>query len=482
METLVTAARYPKFGPPIEFRFVLDESLVREVLRAAVASGGRLAEVFAEERRSTSLRLDDRRVEELSTGTDRGAGVRVVAGNTTAYAHSNRLDREALLDAARAAAAAAARGDPVSVLDFTRPEPEVVHPPEQIAEGIPRETKVAWVQEADDAARSYAAEVRQVGVAYGDSVQRLLVAASDGRWVEEERHRLRLIVSVVAARDGVRQTGFEGPAVLGGVELLRTHPPAEIARRAATQAVTMLDGVPAPAGEMAVVVGPAGGGVLFHEACGHGLEADTMGKGASIYRGRRGERLGSRLVNGVDDATVPGGWGSFSFDDEGSPAQRTELFREGELVGFLYDRFWSDRDGERSTGNGRRQSYAHLPIPRMTNTSILPGEAEPDNIVADTPRGLYAKLLGGGQVNPATGDFVFGVTEAYLIEDGRITSPVRGANLVGNGIDILQAVDAVASDFDSRPGTCGKDGQGVPVSTGSPTLRIARMTVGGTGG
>jgi TldD protein len=461
---------------------VLDESLVRDVLTAALASGGRFAEVYAEERRSTSLRLDDHRVEELSTGIDRGAGVRVVAGQTTAYAHSNRLDRDALLEAARAASAAVTGGEPVTVMDFSRPDPPVVHRAEEMADGIPRETKVSWVQEADDAARSHSGEVRQVGVAYGDSVQRLLIASSDGRWVEEERPRLRLIVSVVAGRDGVRQTGFEGPAALGGAELLRAHPPADIARRAATQAVTMLDGVPAPAGEMPVVVGPAGGGVLFHEACGHGLEADTMGKGASVYRGRRGERLGSPLVNGVDDATVPGGWGSFSFDDEASPAESTELFSEGELVGFLYDRFWSERDGEESTGNGRRQSYAHLPIPRMTNTSILPGNADPDDIVADTPRGLYAKLLGGGQVNPATGDFVFGVTEAYLIEDGRITRPVRGANLVGNGIEILKGVDAVASDFDSRPGTCGKDGQGVPVGTGSPTLRIARMTVGGTGG
>jgi TldD protein len=461
---------------------VLEESLVRDVLRAALASGGRYAEVFAEERRSTSLRLDDRRVEELSTGIDRGAGVRVVAGQTTAYAHSNRLDRDALLQAARAAAAAVSGGDPFTVLDFTRPEAEIVHRAEEVADGIPRDIKVAWVQEADDAARSYAGEVHQVGVSYGDSVQRLLIATSDGRWVEEERPRVRLIVSVVATRDAVRQTGFEGPAALGGAELLREHPPADIARRAATQAVTMLDGIPAPAGEMPVVIGPAGGGVLFHEACGHGLEADTMGKGASVYRGRRGERLGSPLVNGVDDATVPGGWGSFSFDDEGSPATRTELFREGELVGFLYDRYWSERDGESSTGNGRRQSYAHLPIPRMTNTSILPGDADPEAVVSDTPRGLYAKLLGGGQVNPATGEFVFGVTEAYLIEEGRITTPVRGANLVGNGIEILKAVDAVASDFDSRPGTCGKDGQGVPVGTGSPTLRIAGMTVGGTGG
>jgi TldD protein len=260
------------------------------------------------------------------------------------------------------------------------------------------------------------------------------------------------------------------------------HPPADTATKAARQAVTMLDGVPAPAGEMAVVVGPGGGGVLFHEACGHGLEADTIGKEASIYRGRHGERLASPLVNGVDDATPSGMWGSFAFDDEGSAAERTVLFHEGQLVGTLYDRTWGRRADAASTGNGRRQSYAHLPIPRMTNTSILAGDAEPGDVIADTARGLYAKALGGGQVNPATGDFVFGVSEGYLIEDGKITTPVRGANLIGNGIAIMQAVDAVANDFDARPGTCGKDGQAAPVTTGSPTLRIARMTVGGIGG
>lgn len=460
---------------------MLEEALVGEVLRSALAGGADFADLYAEERRSTSARLDDGRIEELSMGSDRGAGVRAVAGDTTAYAYSNRLDRDALLEAARAAAAAATGGAEPRVLGFTRPEPPVLHEAAEPAGGVHQERKVAWLREADDAARSVGDEVRQVVAGYGDSVHRMLVAASDGRWVEEERHRLRLIVQVVAGRDGVLQTGFEGPAGLGGVELLKQHPPATVGEKAARQAVTMLDGVPAPAGEMAVVVAPAGGGVLFHEACGHGLEADTVGKHASVYRGRMGERLASTLVTGVDDATIPGGWGSFSFDEEGSPAERTVLFEEGELRGMLYDRFWGRKDGARPTGNGRRQGYAHLPIPRMTNTNILPGDADPDDIVADTERGLYAKQLGGGQVNPATGDFVFGVAEAYLIEDGRITGPVRGANLIGNGIAILQAVDAVAGDFDARPGTCGKDGQGVPVTTGSPTLRIARMTVGGTG-
>jgi TldD protein len=461
---------------------VLDEALVREVLRAALRSGGRFAEVFAEERRSTSIRLDDARVEDLTDGLDRGAGIRVIVDGTTAYAFSNRMDRASLLQAAEAAVAAARGSGGASLVDLRRAEPEVVHPVREPAADVPRDRKVSWVREADDAARAHAGEVRQVVVGYGDSVQRLLVASSEGTWTEEERHRVRLSVQVMAARNGIRQTGFEGPAGLGGAEILQVHPPADTGIRAARMAVTMLDGVPAPAGEMAVVVGPAGGGVLFHEACGHGLEADTVGKDASVYRGKFGERLGSPLVTGVDDSTVPGAWGSFSFDDEGAPAARTVLFDQGTLAGFLYDRFWAGKQAAALTANGRRQSYAHLPIPRMTNTSILPGAGDADDIVADTPRGVYAKTLGGGQVNPATGDFVFGVSEGYLIEDGAITTPVRGANLIGNGMAILRAVDAVASDFDSRPGTCGKDGQGVPVTTGSPTLRIARMTVGGTGG
>ncbi len=462
---------------------VLDEAVVRDVLRTALRSGGRFAEVFAEERRSTSIRLDDRRIEELTEGTDRGAGIRVIVGDTAAYAYSNRLDPQALHEAAEAAAAASrSGGSPAEVADLRRSDPAVSVPTTEPMAEVSRDRKVAWLREAEDAARSHSPEVRQVVVGYGDSVQRLLVASSEGTWAEEERHRVRLIAHVVASRDGVVQTGFEGPAALGGVEVLDAHPPAATGAEAARIAVTMLEGVPAPAGEIPVIVGPAGGGVLFHEACGHGLEADTVGKEASVYRGRLGERLASTLVTGVDDASEPGAWGSFAFDDEGTPAERTVLFEEGMLIGMLYDRFWAGRDGSALTANGRRQSYAHLPIPRMTNTSILPGTSRADEIVADTPRGLYAKHLGGGQVNPATGDFVFGVSEAYLIEDGAITRPVRGANLIGNGIDILAAVDAVADDFDARPGTCGKDGQGVPVTTGSPTLRISRMTVGGTGG
>jgi TldD protein len=364
-------------------------------------------------------------------------------------------------------------------IDLSTAEP-ITHPVPEPADDVPRERKVAWLREADDAARAVDASVRQVVVVYFDSRQRVLVADSEGMWVEEERPRIRLFVSVVAARDGVMETGAHGPAGLGGAELFRRHPPIATAERAARQAVTMLGGRPAPAGEMAVVLGPGGGGVLFHEACGHGLEADHIQKDASVFKGRLGDRLASPLVNGVDDGSIDGAWGSFAVDDEGAPAKRTMLFEDGVLVSYLYDRLRAEHDGVPSTGNGRRQSHAHLPIPRMSNSYILPGSDDAEEILAGTPRGLYARTLGGGQVNPANGDFVFGVAEGYLIEDVRITSPVRGANLIGNGPDILAAIDAVAGDFETWDGVCGKEGQGVPVGAGSPTLRVARMTVGGT--
>jgi TldD protein len=459
---------------------VLDRDLVHDVLKAARARGGAFAEVYVEERTSVTIRLDDGKIEELTTGLDRGAGVRVGRGTSFGYAFSNRLDREALLRAA-AAAAASLDGAPADVVDLRAIVPPVVHVAERDAAAVPAADKVAWLREVDDVARSFSPDVRQVVATYGDSIQRVLIATSDGRWVEEVRPRIRLVAQVVAARDGVIQTGFHGPAGLAGAEFLDAHPPAATAQLAAERAVTMLDSIPAPAGEMPVVLAPGMGGVLFHEAVGHPLEVDTIHKEASVYRGRIGETLASPLVNGIDDATIPNGWGSFSFDDEGAPAQRTVLFEGGVLQGWLYDRLRAEEDGVPSTGNGRRQSYAHQPIPRMTNTYILDGASRPEDLVGGTERGVYVTALAGGQTNPATGDFVFGCSEAHLIEGGRVTTPVRGANLIGRAIEVMSEIDGVADDFDTWEGVCGKDGQMVPVGSGSPTLRISRITVGGTG-
>ena len=460
---------------------MLDRDLVAEVLVAARRKGGDFAEVFVEERSSTSVRLDDGRVEELTTGLDRGAGVRVCRGTTYGYAYSNRLDRDSLLEAAAAASAALAGGEPGAVVDLTERTGPGTNRAERAAAQVDAATKVGWLREVDEAARGVSPEVAQVTGIYFDSLQRRLIATSDGAWVREDRPRIRCVAQVVAKRGDIIQTGWDGPAACAGVEFLDLHPPAVTGRQAAERAIAMLDSIPAPAGEMAVVVANGCGGVLFHEAVGHPLEADAIDKEASVYRGLVGERCASELVNGVDDATIRNGWGSYDFDDEGTPAQRTVLFDDGVLQGFLQDRMRAAKMGVEPTGNARRESYAHPPIVRMTNTNILPGETDPAAVISGTDRGIYVRGLGGGQVNPASGDFVFGVSEGYLIEHGEVTTPVRGANLIGRAIDVMSSVDAVGSDFETWEGVCGKDGQGAPVGSGSPTLRIGRITVGGTG-
>src|SRR6266540_1154568 len=452
---------------------VLEDAVVRKVLGAALATGGEWAEVYAEDRLSHNIRLEDRRVEELVTGRDRGAGVRVVRGTSSAYAYTNRMDSDSLLEAARVAAAAR---------DLRRRTSELRHPVAIDPAGIQRTTLAELVRRADDAARSYDPAVAQVIAAYNDARQHVLIANSEGFVTEEDRVRTRFAVQVVAARDGVVQTGFDGPGRSSGYELLDQFPPEEVARRAATRAVAMLDSRPAPAGQMPVVIAAGNGGVLFHESSGHGMEADLVAKEASVYHGKQGQRIGVPEFNGVDDATVEGGWGSFQFDDEGTPAQRTVLFENGVCTDYLTDLIRARQLSQPASGNGRRQSYANVPIPRMTNTYILAGGDDPDEIIRQTPSGLYAKSLGGGQVNPVTGEFVFGVVEGYLIEGGQVTTPVRGANLVGDGPSVIAAIDALGNDFDVKEGICGKEGQGVPVGNGAPTIRIARMTVGGTGG
>ena len=461
---------------------MLEDAIVRKVLAAALATGGEWAEVYAEDRLSHSIRLEDRRVEELVTGRDRGAGVRVVRGTSSAYAYTNRLDPDSLLEAARVTAAALREQPVAEVRDLRRRTPAVRHPVAIDPAGVQRATLAELVRRADDAARSYDPSVAQVTAGYSDARQHVLIASSDGFATEEDRVRTRFVVQVVAARDGVVQTGFDGPGRSCGFELLDQFPPERVARRAAGRAVAMLASRPAPAGEMPVVVAAGNGGVLFHESSGHGMEADLVAKEASVYQGKQGRKIGVDQFSGVDDATVEGGWGSFQFDDEGTPAQRTVLFENGVCTDYLTDLIRARQLGQPASGNGRRQSYADVPIPRMTNTYILAGADDPEEIIRQTPRGLYAKSLGGGQVNPVTGEFVFGVVEGYLIENGQVATPVRGANLVGDGPSVISAIDALGNDFDVKEGICGKEGQGVPVGNGAPTMRIARMTVGGTGG
>ena len=460
-----------------------DAGLLQATIARALRRGGDFAEVFVEDRDSLGLRLEDGRIEQTSGGREVGAAVRLLSGEHTYYAYSDALDEAGMTAAADAVAAAvrAGEGGPALIdLGLVRSEPgrHVVNvPPDTVA--IAR--KAQLVRAGNEAARGAGAEVAQATVGYGDTRQKVLIANSLGDLVYDDRTRTRFTVQVVARRGDVIQTGHETVGGSAGFELVDEATARAVAATAAEKALIMLDSRPAPVGAMPVVMANGFGGTLFHEACGHGLEADAIAKGASIYTGKMGEVVAAPIVSAYDDGSLPNGWGSQAFDDEGVPTQKTRVIEDGRLSGYLYDRLRAREAGAAPTGNGRRQSFRHVPIPRMTTTYIAAGAATADDIIAATPRGFYAKSLAGGQVEPASGNFVFGVAEGYLIENGRLTTPLRGATLVGNGIDILMRIDMIAADFDVKTGICGKDGQGVPVGTGQATLRIAEMTVGGTG-
>ncbi|HEX6205564.1 MAG TPA: TldD/PmbA family protein [Solirubrobacterales bacterium] len=456
---------------------LIDQAVAERALSRALANGGRFAEVFAERRRGQTLAIDESRIESVQSGAEEGAGVRVVDGNTTYFAHVDGLDPA---DVERAAdeAAAALRAD--------RQEPRPLQtrqvtplPIERRPEDVPAQRKAEMLRELDERGRAKGAEIAQFTASYAEARREVAVANSDGLFTGDDRTRVRIGAQAVARRDGTVETGAETLGAHRGFELLEDDP-GQIAEQAAAKALTLLDAVPAPSGSMPVVVGGGFGGVLFHEMTGHGLEADHIQKNASVYVGKLGEQVAEPLLNAYDDGRLPGEWGSDAIDDEGQPTQMTQVIEGGRLTSYLYDRLTAERDGVASTGNGRRESFRDLPIPRMTNTYIAPGDATPEGMIAEVDRGFYAVSFGGGQVDPATGDFVFGVSEGYLIENGKVTSPCRGATLIGNCLDALAAIDAVGDDFFMKTGICGKGGQKVPVGTGQGHVRVRAMTVGGT--
>jgi len=456
---------------------LIDQAVAERVLARALANGGRFAEVFAERRLGQTLAIDERRIESVQAGAEEGAGVRVVEGSTTYFAHVDGLD-PADLERAAEEAAGALRAERTESRPLQARETTPL-PIERRPEDVPAERKAELLRELDERARAKGGEIAQLSASYAEARREITVANSDGLFGGDDRTRVRIGVQAVARRDGTVETGAETLGAHRGFELLEDDP-GRIAEQAAAKALTLLDAVPAPSGSMPVVVGGGFGGVLFHEMTGHGLEADHIQKGASVYVGRLGERIAEPLLNAYDDGRLPGEWGSDAIDDEGQPTQKTQVIEDGRLASYLYDHLTAERDGVASTGNGRRESFRHLPIPRMTNTYIAPGDASPEAIIAEVDRGFYAVSFGGGQVDPATGDFVFGVSEGYLIENGEVTSPCRGATLIGNCLEALAAIDAVGDDFFMKTGICGKGGQKVPVGTGQGHVRVRAMTVGGT--
>lgn len=460
---------------------MLKPELLEDIIKRAMARGGEHAEVFVEHNRPTFIQFENGRLEKANTGTVQGAGIRLIYDQKTYYAHSNDLTPAALLEAASSLSRAAAsnRDEKPVTLALEARRSLVEHHYERPPDGVTMEEKAAILRRADVTARGAGPGIVQVSAIYKDMVQEIQVAASDGTLAQDLRILTTGIVNVIARKDGEIQTGYEPISGLAGFEVLAGDALELAAREAAGRALRMLSARRAPGGRMPVIISSEAGGTMIHEAIGHGLESDLAGQGISTFSGKVGKQVASTLVTVVDDATLPGKRGSFAFDDEGTPAQRTVLVESGILKGYMSDRLSALRFGMPLSGNGRRESYRQRPIPRMTNTFISPGTDDPGEILRSTPSGLFVRSMGGGQVNTVTGEFVFDVQEGYLIRNGELGDLVRGATLTGTGPAVLMAIDRVGSDLGFSIGTCGKDSQGVPVSDAMPTVRIPEMVVGG---
>ena len=465
-------------------KFGLTERLLERCLGEALSAGGDYADLYFESIASTSISVDESLVKSASQGVSSGCGIRVVSGDRTGYAYTDDLSSDRLLRAARTAASIASGPAKQPIAGFREAPKSSLYPipAADVDAGIAQ--RLELVMRADRSARAFDPRIVQVRAGYTDELRHILVAASDGAFAGDTQPLARFSVFVIA-RDGERSSrGSSGGG--GRVEMnffREEKTPEHFAIEAARQAILQLNAVPAPAGEMEVVLGPGWPGVLLHEAVGHGLEADFNRKKTSAFAGLIGQRVASTKVTVVDNGTLPSRRGSLNVDDEGSPTQETVLIENGVLKGYLSDKLSARLMGMADTGNGRRESYQHIPMPRMTNTYMLSGDDAPEDILRSVRRGLYAVNFGGGQVDITSGKFVFSASEAYLIEDGKVTAPVRDATLIGNGPEALKYVSMVGNDLalDEGIGTCGKDGQSVPVGVGMPTIKLDRMTVGGTG-
>lgn len=459
---------------------MLDKVILERVLEEALKRGGDFAEIYIEEKQLSNVFCEDDRIEKVNSGREKGAGIRVIKDGKTAYVYTSDLSEEGLLKAATVARHASVNGKDPHPIALSPKQPTFTISCKRLPDAVSFDEKIEHVLAANKRARDVSDEIRQVTVAAGDLHKKVIIANSDGELAGDERTRIRVIVNTVAARDGIIQTGYESAGGVCGWELLEEIAFTDMAEKAARLAVSMLSARPAPAGRMPVVMSSEAGGTMVHEACGHGLEADLVQKGLSVYKGKLGEQVAANGVSVIDDATLDGKYGSFCFDDEGNYGQQTVLINDGVLQQYMYDRLTAAKDGRDSTGNGRRESYQDKPIPRMSNTFIASGRDDPEAIIKSTTSGLLVKKMGGGQVNTTNGDFVFDVPEAYMIEEGEVKYPVRGATLTGNGPRVLNNIDMVGKDLGFSIGVCGKDGQGVPVSDAQPTIRIKELTVGGT--
>ena len=461
----------------------LDGAGLERAFGTLLGPGVDFGDLYFQHARRESWTVEDGIVRDGAHSIEQGVGVRAISGEKTGFAYADDINAEALLSAAGSARAIARSGAEQRVRSLVPAGARSLYPAEDPVDGMDNDAKVEALRRVDRLLRAADPRVKQVMVSLSGGVDTIFVARSDGVVAGDVRPLVRLNVQVIVEQDGRRESGYAG---YGGrysyAELLGDGQPEKFAREALRQALVNLEAIPAPAGTLPVVMGAGWSGVLLHEAVGHGLEGDFNRKGTSTYAGRIGQRVASPGVTIVDDGTLAGRRGSLSVDDEGTPSNCNVLIENGVLKGYMQDKLNARLMGVARTGNGRRESYAHLPMPRMTNTYMLAGESDPQEIIASVEKGIYCANLGGGQVDITSGKFVFSTSEAYLIENGRITTPVKGATLIGNGPEAMSRVSMVGNDLalDSGVGTCGKDGQSVPVGVGQPTLKIDAITVGGT--
>jgi TldD protein len=457
----------------------LDKNVVYDVITAALSTGGDFAEVFAEHKFGSRITMTNGLVETALSGLDYGVGIRVFDGNTAIYAYTNDTTKDNLLTVAKQVAQAVKERTKKAQEQFTEVFVKNVHPIIKLPNTIDSKTKVEVLRLANAAAFSYDKLITQTSLFYLDSIQDVLIANSEGLWANDRRVYTRAGGSIVASNGDEKQTSFFGPGAMKGFEHFDTINIEEMAKANAKTAITMLKADYCKAGRMPVVVENGFGAVIFHEACGHSLEATSVARGASVFCGKMGQQIANPVVNAVDDGTIPNMWGSINIDDEGSPTQRNMLIENGILKSYLVDRLNGIKMGTPSTGSARRESYKFAPTSRMTNTIILCGKDSQQDIIGSVENGLYAAKMGGGSVEPSTGEFNFAVTEAYMIRNGKIVEPVRGATLIGSGAEVLMNIDMISDNLDYGQGVCGSMSGGVPTNNGQPMIRVKEMTVGG---
>ncbi len=459
---------------------MLSREIASQVLSKCLITGGDFAEIFEEDTISNSIGLIDSKVEKALGGRSYGIGIRIFKGFKSVYAYTNDNSIQSLLDTAYKAALALGnlKEEKTIVLDNSI-KYKNMHPIKLYPNSINYEKKIKVMKDAYKSAKDYSEYISQVNVTYLDKDQKILIANTEGLYIEDERVRTRLAISAVASKYNENQIGFEGPGKAMGFEMFEEVDPQYYGKEAARTAHTMIHAKNCPAGKMTVAIDNGFGGVIFHEACGHSLEATSVAKGNSVFSGRLGEQIASTKVTAIDDGTLSNHWGSSNIDDEGNPTQKNILIENGMLKSYMIDKLNGRRMNMTPTGSSRRQSYKYAPTSRMTNTYIASGEDKSEDIIKSIDNGLYAKKMGGGSVNPVTGEFNFAVAEGYLVKNGEIKEAVRGASLIGKGSDILMNIDMVSDNLKQAQGMCGSSSGSIPTNVGQPMIRVKEITVGG---